>query len=132
MKEMVVISGKGGTGKTSLTASFASLNGTSVIADCDVDASDLHLVLSPVIKSVEKTTVWLAGSAKTNVVLMRFAKLAVMDDNQCFRLTPFPARAAASASTSALKKPSTFRSGFAANGWSLIHATVRWCMHALR
>ena len=54
MKEMVVISGKGGTGKTSLTASFASLNGTSVIADCDVDASDLHLVLSPVIKSVEQ------------------------------------------------------------------------------
>ena len=53
MKEMVVISGKGGTGKTSLTASFASLNGTSVIADCDVDASDLHLVLSPVIERQE-------------------------------------------------------------------------------
>jgi len=53
MKEMVVISGKGGTGKTSLTASFASLNRTSVIADCDVDASDLHLVLSPVIERQE-------------------------------------------------------------------------------
>lgn len=53
MKEMVVISGKGGTGKTSLTASFASLNGTSVIADCDVDASDLPLVLSPVIERQE-------------------------------------------------------------------------------
>ena len=53
MKEMVVISGKGGTGKTSLTASFASLNGTSVIADCDVDASDLHLVLSPVTERLE-------------------------------------------------------------------------------
>lgn len=50
MKEIVVISGKGGTGKTSLTASFASLSGNSVIADCDVDASDLHLVLSPVIE----------------------------------------------------------------------------------
>jgi MinD superfamily P-loop ATPase len=58
MKEMVVISGKGGTGKTSLTASFASLNGTSVIADCDVDASDLHLVLSPV---NEKTEVFKSG-----------------------------------------------------------------------
>jgi len=53
MKEIVVISGKGGTGKTSLTASMASLNGKSVIADCDVDASDLHLVLSPVIERRE-------------------------------------------------------------------------------
>jgi MinD superfamily P-loop ATPase len=54
MKELVVISGKGGTGKTSITASFVSLNGTSVIADCDVDASDLPLVLSPGIKRLEQ------------------------------------------------------------------------------
>jgi len=47
MKELVVISGKGGTGKTSLTASFAALADRPVIADCDVDASDLHLILSP-------------------------------------------------------------------------------------
>ncbi|MFH1965310.1 MAG: ATP-binding protein [Acidobacteriota bacterium] len=47
MKELVVISGKGGTGKTSLTASFATLAERPVIADCDVDAADLHLVLSP-------------------------------------------------------------------------------------
>ncbi len=47
MKELVVISGKGGTGKTSVVASFASLPGRKVIADCDVDAADLHLVLSP-------------------------------------------------------------------------------------
>jgi len=47
MEELVVISGKGGTGKTSLTASFAVLAGRPVIADCDVDAADLHLVLSP-------------------------------------------------------------------------------------
>lgn len=47
MKELVVISGKGGTGKTSLAASFAVLAGRAVIADCDVDAADLHLVLSP-------------------------------------------------------------------------------------
>lgn len=50
MKELVVISGKGGTGKTSLTASFAVLADRPVIADCDVDAADLHLVLSPSIK----------------------------------------------------------------------------------
>jgi MinD superfamily P-loop ATPase len=47
MKELVVISGKGGTGKTSLAASFAVLAKRPVIADCDVDAADLHLVLSP-------------------------------------------------------------------------------------
>ncbi|HPE20721.1 MAG TPA: ATP-binding protein [Candidatus Mcinerneyibacteriales bacterium] len=47
MKELVVISGKGGTGKTSLTASFAALAGSSVIADCDVDAANLHLVMEP-------------------------------------------------------------------------------------
>lgn len=47
MKEVVVISGKGGTGKTSVAASFAVLADRPVIADCDVDASDLHLVLAP-------------------------------------------------------------------------------------
>jgi MinD superfamily P-loop ATPase len=47
MKELVVISGKGGTGKTSLAASFAVLAERPVIADCDVDAADLHLVLAP-------------------------------------------------------------------------------------
>ncbi len=50
MKELVVISGKGGTGKTSLAASFAVLADSPVIADCDVDAADLHLVLSPRIR----------------------------------------------------------------------------------
>ncbi len=48
MKEIVVISGKGGTGKTSLTASFAVLGGEEVVvADCDVDAADMHLLLAP-------------------------------------------------------------------------------------
>ena len=47
MKELVVISGKGGTGKTSLVASFAILARQIVLADCDVDAADLHLVLQP-------------------------------------------------------------------------------------
>jgi MinD superfamily P-loop ATPase len=46
-KELTVISGKGGTGKTSLVASFAALCRRSVLADCDVDAADLHLVLEP-------------------------------------------------------------------------------------
>ncbi len=54
MRELVVISGKGGTGKTSLTASFAVLAGNAVVADCDVDAADLSLVLSPEIKVREE------------------------------------------------------------------------------
>lgn len=49
MKQIVIISGKGGTGKTILTASFASLAKSKVMADCDVDAADLHLLLHPTI-----------------------------------------------------------------------------------
>ena len=47
MKELVIISGKGGTGKTSIAASFAALAQAAVIADCDVDAANLHLLLAP-------------------------------------------------------------------------------------
>jgi len=50
MKELVVISGKGGTGKTSIVAAFADLVKNAVFADCDVDAADLHLVLEPKVK----------------------------------------------------------------------------------
>ena len=47
MKELVVISGKGGTGKTSIVAAFASLAENKVLCDADVDAADLHLVTGP-------------------------------------------------------------------------------------
>ncbi|MDZ8118005.1 ATP-binding protein [Pontiella agarivorans] len=53
MKELVIISGKGGTGKTSITASFAALADHPVLVDCDVDAADLHLVLQPEIQTSE-------------------------------------------------------------------------------
>ncbi|HHW80377.1 MAG TPA: 4Fe-4S binding protein [Bacteroidales bacterium] len=54
MKEIVVISGKGGTGKTSLTASFAMMGATDVVlADCDVDAADMHLLMQPDLDSSE-------------------------------------------------------------------------------
>jgi MinD superfamily P-loop ATPase len=53
MPEIVVISGKGGTGKTSLTAAFAHLAGRPVICDLDVDAPDLHILLDPVRKRSE-------------------------------------------------------------------------------
>jgi MinD superfamily P-loop ATPase len=60
MKELVIISGKGGTGKTSITASFAALADCVVLADCDVDAADLHLVLNPV---VQKRETFVSGRA---------------------------------------------------------------------
>ncbi len=47
MKELTVISGKGGTGKTSIAASFAFLAKNRVLADCDVDAADLHILAQP-------------------------------------------------------------------------------------
>lgn len=50
MKEIVVLSGKGGTGKTSIVGSLAALAERKVLADCDVDAADLHLLLSPSVK----------------------------------------------------------------------------------
>jgi len=50
VRELVVLSGKGGTGKTSTAASLAVLSGRAVTVDCDVDAADLHLVLLPVIE----------------------------------------------------------------------------------
>jgi len=50
MKEIVVLSGKGGTGKTSIVASFAALAQSKVLVDCDVDAADLHLLLNPKVK----------------------------------------------------------------------------------
>ncbi|MBK1642086.1 (4Fe-4S)-binding protein [Chromatium okenii] len=51
MKELTIISGKGGTGKTTVSAAFAALATNRVLADCDVDAADLHLVLEPVLRS---------------------------------------------------------------------------------
>jgi len=50
MKEVVVLSGKGGTGKTSIVGSFAAIAKSKVLADCDVDAADLHLLLQPTIR----------------------------------------------------------------------------------
>ena len=68
MKELVIISGKGGTGKTSVSAAFASLAESTVIADCDVDAADLHLVLSP---EVMESGIFESG------------KLASIDESKC-------------------------------------------------
>ena len=68
MKQLTVLSGKGGTGKTTITASFAVLAKNAVVADCDVDAPDLHMLLNPeIIKTQE----------------FKGSKLAVIDKTKC-------------------------------------------------
>jgi len=62
MNEIVIISGKGGTGKTSIAASFAAIGKSKILVDCDVDASDLHLVLSP--RIAEKGEFWSGKKAR--------------------------------------------------------------------
>ncbi|MEA2085529.1 MAG: ATP-binding protein [Chloroflexota bacterium] len=68
MKEVVILSGKGGTGKTSIVGSFAALAQSKVLADCDVDAADLHLLLNPSI--TEENEFW-------------SGQVAVIDDEEC-------------------------------------------------
>ena len=54
MKELTIISGKGGTGKTTITGAFASISNNAILADCDIDAPDLQLILNPNIQNEEK------------------------------------------------------------------------------
>ncbi len=68
MKQLTVLSGKGGTGKTTITASLAALADNSVIADCDVDAPDLHMLLHPQIIETQE---------------FRGSKLAQIDSEKC-------------------------------------------------
>jgi MinD superfamily P-loop ATPase len=68
MKELVVLSGKGGTGKTSIVASFAALARSKVLCDCDVDAADLHLVLQTTMRENHE---------------FRSGQVAVIDEEKC-------------------------------------------------
>lgn len=70
MKEIVVLSGKGGTGKTSIVGSFAALAKNKVLVDCDVDAADLHLLLQPVIREKHD---------------FRSGKKALIDEDKCIQ-----------------------------------------------
>jgi len=56
--ELVIVSGKGGTGKTSIVGSLATLSQDKVMVDCDVDAADLHLILN---NKIRKTTEFIGG-----------------------------------------------------------------------
>jgi MinD superfamily P-loop ATPase len=68
MKQLTILSGKGGTGKTTMTASFAVLAHNAVVADCDVDAPDLHMLLHPKIIRTQE---------------FRGSKLAKIDETKC-------------------------------------------------
>jgi len=70
MKEIVVLSGKGGTGKTSIVGSFAAIAESKVLVDCDVDAADLHLLLQPTVR--EEHEFW-------------SGQVAVIDEEICTR-----------------------------------------------
>ena len=70
MKQITIVSGKGGTGKTTITASFSALARNLVIADCDVDAPDLHILLSPKVISERE---------------FKGSKLAVIETEKCTR-----------------------------------------------
>ena len=52
--EIAIVSGKGGTGKTTIAAAFVAIAGDIVMADCDVDAPDLHILLQPDVKQTEQ------------------------------------------------------------------------------
>ena len=68
VKEITVLSGKGGTGKTSVTASFAVLAESAVVTDCDVDAPDLHMLLQPEVMEKQEFTA---------------SRVAVIDEEKC-------------------------------------------------
>jgi len=70
MKQLTILSGKGGTGKTTLTASFAVLAKNAVVVDCDVDAPDLHMLLHPEVLEVQQ---------------FKGSKIAVIDETKCTR-----------------------------------------------
>jgi len=54
IKQLAIVSGKGGTGKTTIAAAFASIAKNKVLVDCDVDAADLHILLRPNVLKKEK------------------------------------------------------------------------------
>lgn len=73
MKELVIISGKGGTGKTCLTSSLGFLSHNKVMVDCDVDAADLHIILQP--KIIEKEEFW--GGVKAEIDRYKCVKCGI-------------------------------------------------------
>ncbi len=70
LRQITIVSGKGGTGKTTLSSSFSYLAKQRVMADCDVDAPNLHIILKPEIKEIHEYI----GSKK-----------AILDQSKCVK-----------------------------------------------
>jgi MinD superfamily P-loop ATPase len=91
VKEIVVLSGKGGTGKTVVAASFAALSPSKVLCDCDVDAADLHLLLRPTV--LETHEFWARPVAEIDPGACNSCGVCVdlcrFDAIQDFRVDPF-------------------------------------------
>lgn len=75
MKELTIISGKGGTGKTSILGAFSTLAGHAVICDCDVDAANLHLLLRPTVREVND----FYGEKKAEITLEKCTQCGVCE-----------------------------------------------------
>ena len=96
MKQITIISGKGGTGKTTLVASFAVLAENKVIADCDVDAPDLHLLMHPeIVNKQEFKGLKVAEMDKTKCIecgsceeACRFNAISITDGESAYAVNP--------------------------------------------
>ena len=76
-KQVVILSGKGGTGKTTLTAALTALSRKRIVADCDVDAADLDILLKPKIEQVGSYI----GGKKATINLSRCTKCGLCEEN---------------------------------------------------
>lgn len=75
-KQIVIVSGKGGTGKTTITAALAVLSQNTVVADCDVDAANLDILLKP---TIEKTEPYIGGK-KAEIDSVRCTKCSLCEE----------------------------------------------------
>jgi ferredoxin len=136
MREIIIISGKGGSGKTSLTGAFANLARDKIICDLDVDAPDLHLLLQPAWEreeqffsgfeaKVDRTKCTACGLCAT---LCQFG--AIQEMAQVLWLILCGVRAARSVWPSAPRRLSNFLRNTAANGTSPPPDSEHWSMRS--
>ena len=134
MREIVVLSGKGGTGKTSVCASFAHLARNKVVCDLDVDAPDLHILLDPAPRRVEafrsgnEAVIDEASCRRCGrcFELCRFG--AVIRAGDEYRIDPARCEGCGVCHARVRPEPLRFRSAAAANGTSATPVSALWCM----
>ena len=96
IKEVIVVSGKGGTGKTSVVGPLVSLMTNRVAADCDVDAANLHMILNPVIieekefiggkkATIDPSRCTSCGTCRDVCRFQAISADYIVDHRQCFK-----------------------------------------------